>query len=190
MSEEAPQLFPCPVCGRKFVKKSLEVHLRSCDKKGKYKGGHNIAYDNQAFLDKLDKAMEAEKEHSQYKPSQKKKTKEDNQKDFLNKLDKAMEAEEKHSGYKPYQKKDEKKLTDQEIFENNLNKALEQEQKQSGYKPSGKNNEKKFGMNEKDDFESRVNKALEAEEKNPTYKPSEHHKKIMKSKMLIISKKN
>ena len=130
MSEEPQQLYPCPVCHRKFVKKSLEVHLRSCDKKGKYSGGHNIAYDNKAFLDKLDKAMEAEKEHSQYKPSQKKKTHEDNQKEFLDKLDKALEAEEKNPGYKPYQKKEDKKLTDKEIFENNLNKALEKEQKE------------------------------------------------------------
>ena len=138
MSEEPQQLYPCPVCHRKFVKKSLEVHLRSCDKKGKYSGGHNIAYDNKAFLDKLDKAMEAEKEHSQYKPSQKKKTHGDNQKEFLDKLDKALEAEEKNPGYKPYQKKEDKKLTDKEIFENNLNKALEKEQKESGYKPSSK----------------------------------------------------
>ena len=30
------ELFPCPICKRKFIKKSLEVHLRSCDKQGKY----------------------------------------------------------------------------------------------------------------------------------------------------------
>ena len=105
MSEEAQQLFPCPVCGRKFVKKSLEVHLRSCDKKGKYKGGHNIAYDNQAFLDKLDKAMEQEKQHSQYKPSQKKKTKK--------KKKKIMMKKQKNQKRKKIKKKKKKKSKDQ-----------------------------------------------------------------------------
>ena len=143
MSDAPQQLFPCPVCKRKFIKKSLEVHLRSCDKKGKYSGGHNIGYDNKAFLDKLDKAMEAEEKHSGYKPSQKRNKQEEYNKDFLDKLDKAMEAEEKHSGYKPYQKKEVKKPTDQELFESNLNKALEQEQKNSGYHPSGKQPGKK-----------------------------------------------
>ena len=126
MSEQQ-QLFPCPVCHRKFVKKSLEVHLRSCDKKGKYTGGHNCGYDNQAFLDKLDKAMEAEEKQSGYKPSKKKNDPSQRNKDFLDKLDKAMEAEEKQSGYKPYQKKEVKAPTDQEIFQQNLDKALEQE---------------------------------------------------------------
>ena len=88
MSDAPQQLYPCPVCHRKFIKKSLEVHLRSCDKKGKYSGGHNVGYDNKDFLDKLDKAMEAEEKHSGYKPSQKKKGQEEYNKEFLDKLDK------------------------------------------------------------------------------------------------------
>ena len=184
MSDTQQELFPCPVCHRKFIKKSLEVHLRSCDKKGKYTGGHNIGYDNKAFLDRLDKAMEAEQKHSGYKPSQKKKGQEEYNKDFLNKLDKAMEAEEKHSGYKPYQKKEVKQLSDQEIFENNLNKALEQEQKNSGYHPSGKQAGKKpQPKNQQQDFLNRLDKAMEAEEKNPTYKPSEHNPKNPRPKI-------
>ena len=91
MSDAPQQLYPCPVCHRKFIKKSLEVHLRSCDKKGKYSGGHNVGYDNKDFLDKLDKAMEAEEKHSGYKPSQKKEVKAlTDQEIFENNLNKAL----------------------------------------------------------------------------------------------------
>ena len=78
MSDAQQELYPCPVCHRKFIKKSLEVHLRSCDKKGKYTGGHKAGYDNKAFLDKLDKAMEAEEKQSGYKPYQKKRKEKQN----------------------------------------------------------------------------------------------------------------
>ena len=129
------ELFPCPICKRKFIKKSLEVHLRSCDKQGKY---HKIdkGYDNSAFIANLDKAMAAEhnkqkeieskklteiknnskeknkkKPKEEIKPKQKKipltqsKINEESNKAFMDKLEAELAKEEENQNYQPSKEK-------------------------------------------------------------------------------------
>ena len=85
------------------------------------------------FLDKLDKAMEAEKQNPGYKPYQKKEEKKlTNQEIFEQNLNKALEQEEKNSGYHPSGKQAGKKphpKNDQQDFINKLDKEMEDEEK-------------------------------------------------------------
>ena len=176
------ELFPCPICKRKFIKKSLEVHLRSCDKQGKY---HKIdkGYDNSAFIANLDKAMAAE--HNKQKEIESKKlneTKENNSKERNQKKNK--------DEIKPKQKKipiTQSKINEEsnKAFMDKLEAELAKEEENQNYQPSKEKKVTKKKNNKKDtDYTSNINEEsnkaflakfeaeMKKEEENSSYIPS------------------
>ena len=170
MEEQASQpqeLHPCPGCGRKFLAERLQVHLRSCDKSKKLTS-HGPAYDNSAFLAKLDAEMEKELKHSTYKTSKKEKV--DPNKAFLDKLEKEMQNEEQSSKYKPSQPKKKEVVDSNKAFMQKLEQEMEKEQQNPTYKqPTQKKRTSKKEDNN-DAFMQKLEQEMEKEQQNPTYK--------------------
>ena len=170
MEEQASQpqeLHPCPGCGRKFLAERLQVHLRSCDKSKKLTS-HGPAYDNSAFLAKLDAEMEKELKHSTYKTSKKEKV--DPNKAFLEKLEKEMQNEEQSSKYKPSQPKKKEVVDSNKAFMQKLEQEMEKEQQNPSYKqPTQKKRTSKKEDNN-DAFMQKLEKEMEKEQQNPSYK--------------------
>ena len=174
------ELFPCPICKRKFIKKSLEVHLRSCDKQGKY---HKIdkGYDNSAFIANLDKAMAAE--HNKQKEIESKKLNEikDNSKD--------KNIKKKKEEIKPKQKKiplTQSKINEEsnKAFMDKLEAELAKEEENQNYQPSkekkltkkknSKNTDYTTSINEESNkaFLAKFEAEMKKEEENSSYFPS------------------
>ncbi len=174
------ELFPCPICKRKFIKKSLEVHLRSCDKQGKY---HKIdkGYDNSAFIANLDKAMAAE--HNKQKEIESKKLNEikDNSKD--------KNIKKKKEEIKPKQKKiplTQSKINEEsnKAFMDKLEAELAKEEENQNYQPSKEKKVTKKKNNKDNNYTSNINEEsnkaflakfeaeMKKEEENSSYIPS------------------
>ena len=174
------ELFPCPICKRKFIKKSLEVHLRSCDKQGKY---YKIdkGYDNSAFIANLDKAMAAE--HNKQKEIESKKLNEikDNSKD--------KNIKKKKEEIKPKQKKiplTQSKINEEsnKAFMDKLEAELAKEEENQNYQPSkekkltkkknSKNTDYTTSINEESNkaFLAKFEAEMKKEEENSSYFPS------------------
>ncbi len=171
MEEDNPQqqqqLFPCPYCKRKFIAKSLEIHLKSHNKNNK--NSYKPTYNNQAFIDAVDRAMAEEEKHLTskkneegiaYQPSEKKKQKkkvENNNVNqaFLDKLESELKKEEEGIAYQPSNKKKfnkeevENKTKKIENDNNNNNKDFEQKDSEN------LNNE---DIKNKEEAESKLNK--------------------------------
>ena len=172
------ELFPCPICKRKFIKKSLEVHLRSCDKQGKY---HKIekGYDNSAFLANLDKAMA--EEHKKQKKTELKKNEE------KNKVEKPKKKEEKIKPKKNPLTQSKINEESNKAFMDKLEAELAKEEENSNYKVQ---KEKKVTKKKKNsgDYVSSIN-----EESNKAFlakleaemKKEEEHSSYIPSKQKV-----
>ena len=171
-SSQPQELHPCPGCGRKFLAERLQVHLRSCDKSKKFTA-HGPAYDNSAFLAKLDAEMEKELKHSTYKTSKKEKV--DPNKAFLEKLEKEMQNEEQSSKYKPSQPKKKEVVDSNKAFMQKLEKEMEKEQQNPTYKPKVRTNKKE---DNNDAFMQKLEQEMEKDSKNPYVPYSEQKKKL------------
>ena len=137
-------------------------------KKGYMPGGRG-QYDKEAFLNNLDKAMEAEEQNSGYKPTVKKNV--DPNQAFLDKLDKEIEKDKEHP-YVPY--KDMKKNNNmgrggynQDDFLQKLEKEMEKD-KNTPYIPY-EQRKKKDNMPPPQDsnklFLEKLNREMEKENK-------------------------
>ena len=174
------ELFPCPICKRKFIKKSLEVHLRSCDKQGKY---HKIdkGYDNSAFIANLDKAMAAE--HNKQKEIESKKLTEIKNNSKENNKKKPKEE------IKPKQKKiplTQSKINEEsnKAFMDKLEAELAKEEENQNYQPSKEKKVTKKKNNKDNNYTSNINEEsnkaflakfeaeMKKEEENSSYIPS------------------
>lgn len=178
---KAPQdLHACPVCNRKFLKDRLEVHLKSCDKSGKYsKSTHSGNYDNKAFLDRLDAELEKEQKHSTYKSSKKKETN-PNEK-FLEKLESEMKKEEQHSSYVPYKPKKVNETKEEDInkkFLERLDAEIAKEEKNPTHTKTHKKTENK-PENDQSDFMKKLEEEMEKDKQHP-YVPYSQQKKHLK----------
>ncbi|MCQ2817448.1 MAG: hypothetical protein MJ252_09305 [archaeon] len=177
------ELFPCPVCHRKFLKDRLEVHLRSCDKSNKFAHGNRGGYDNSEWMKRLDAEMEKEAKGSTYKTS--KKDKVDPNKAFMDRLDKEMEKEAKGSTYKPSQPKKKESQDESDpnkAFMDRLDQEMAREEQNPSYKktqPKKKVNKEEENQN---DFLSRVEKEMEKDKANPYVPYAEQKKKLGKEK--------
>ena len=169
-------LHPCPICHRKFLPDRLQVHLRSCDKKGKY--AHGSSYDNKAFLAKLDEELAKESQQSSYKSS--KKEKEDPNKAFLDKLNKELEKENNHSAYVPSKPKKKEVVDPNKAFLDKLDAELKKEEENPSYKATQK---KKVMTKEEEinkDFMAKLEKEMEKDAKTPYVPYKEQKKKMQK----------
>ena len=174
------ELFPCPICKRKFIKKSLEVHLRSCDKQGKY---HKIdkGYDNSAFIANLDKAMAAE--HNKQKEIESKKLTE------IKNNSKEKNKKKPKEEIKPQQKKislTQSKINEEsnKAFMDKLEAELAKEEENQNYQPSKEKKVTKKKNNKDNNYTSNINEEsnkaflakfeaeMKKEEENSSYIPS------------------
>ena len=174
------ELFPCPICKRKFIKKSLEVHLRSCDKQGKY---HKIdkGYDNSAFIANLDKAMAAE--HNKQKEIESKKLTE------IKNNSKEKNKKKPKEEIKPKQKKiplTQSKINEEsnKAFMDKLEAELAKEEENQNYQPSKEKKVTKKKNNKDNNYTSNINEEsnkaflakfeaeMKKEEENSSYIPS------------------
>jgi len=151
MEENIPQqqLFPCPYCKRKFIAKSLEIHLKSHNKNNPKPIKSN--YDNQAFIDAVDRAMAEEEKRSTQNKSNQNKVVDSNQL-FLEKLESELKKDEEGIAYqtiKKPKKTAENKNNVNQAFLDKLESELKKEEEGIAYQPSRK---KKFneGMSSSD----------------------------------------
>ena len=140
-------------------------------KGGAYMQGGRGQYDKEAFLNNLDKAMEAEEKNSGYKPSSKQYA--DPNQAFLEKLDKEIEKDKEHP-YVPY--KDMKKNNNmggrggynQDDFLQKLEKEMEKD-KEHPYVPYEQRKKKTDTMPPPQDsnklFLEKLNREMEKENK-------------------------
>ena len=206
--QQQQQLFPCPYCKRKFIAKSLEIHLKSHNKNNK--NSYKPTYNNQAFIDAVDRAMAEEEKHLTSKkneegifhqPSEKKKQKkkvENNNVNqaFLDKLESELKKEEEGIAYQPSKKK--KNNNGEGMTSNDAHKAflerleqeMQKEKEKSKYVPS-----KKKEIDDKEDMKKIFSEKVEKEIENDMNQISEKKqikelkKKEEKEKKLTTKEK-
>ena len=196
MEENNPkqELFPCPYCKRKFIAKSLEIHLKSHTKNNQK--SFKPTYNNQAFIDALDKAMAEEEKHSTYKSSKKKV--DDSNQAFLEKLESELKKDEEGLAYQPSEKKQKKKIEKNnnnvdQAFLDKLESELKKDEEGIAYQPSEKKQKKKVEKNNNNvnqAFLDKLESELKKEEEGIAYQPSKSKKKKSNNEEIPSENKN
>jgi len=135
-------------------------------------------YDHNAFLQNLDKQMEAESKQSTYKSS--KKAPVNPNQAFLDRLDAEMKKEEENSSYKPYVKKTKPPENRGQFSNKEFLARLDAEmEKEKNENPNSTNKNKPKPKNDpRKDFLDRLDKAMENDAKNPYVPTKKEPKKI------------